>query len=49
VADAVLDYVAAGVSTLVICGHNPEADAADDATIIRLVREQAEGGGRLVA
>jgi alkanesulfonate monooxygenase len=41
VAEALLDYVAIGVSTLLIRGYDREADAADYATIIRLVREQA--------
>jgi alkanesulfonate monooxygenase len=41
VAEALLDYVAIGVSTLLIRGYDREADAADYATIITLVREQA--------
>jgi alkanesulfonate monooxygenase len=41
VAEALLDYVALGVSTLLIRGYDPEADAADYASIIGLVREQA--------
>ena len=41
VAEALLDYVAIGVSTLLIRGYDPEADAADYAAIIGLVREQA--------
>ena len=43
VAEALLDYVALGVSTLLIRGYDPEADAADYANVIRLVREQADG------
>ena len=39
--EAPLDYVALGVSTLLIRGYDPEADAAHYASIIRLVREQA--------
>jgi alkanesulfonate monooxygenase len=35
-----LDYVAIGVTTLLIRGYDPEADAADYATIIKLVRQQ---------
>src|SRR5450755_1695383 len=49
VAEALLDYVALGVSTLLIRGYDPEADAADYASIIRLVREQASGDRSLVA
>ena len=41
VAEALLDYVAIGVSTLLIRGYHREADAADYATIITLVRERA--------
>jgi alkanesulfonate monooxygenase len=42
VAEALLDYVAIGATTLLIRGYDPEEDAADYATIIRLVREQAD-------
>jgi alkanesulfonate monooxygenase len=42
VAEALLDYVALGVTTLLIRGYDPEADAADYAEIIRLVREQTD-------
>ena len=41
VAGALLDYVAIGVSTLLIRGCDREADAAGYATIITLVRERA--------
>lgn len=41
VAEALLDYVAIGVTTLLINGYEPERDAADSARIISLVREQA--------
>jgi alkanesulfonate monooxygenase len=40
VAEALLDYVALGVTTLLIRGYDPEADAADYASIIALVRAQ---------
>jgi len=40
IAEALLDYVAIGVTTLLIRGYDPEADAADYATIIKLVRQQ---------
>jgi alkanesulfonate monooxygenase len=40
VAEALLDYVAIGVTTLLINGYVPEDDAADAARIIALVREQ---------
>jgi alkanesulfonate monooxygenase len=40
IAEALLDYVAIGVTTLLIRGYDPEADAADYATIIELVRQQ---------
>jgi alkanesulfonate monooxygenase len=43
VAEALLDYVGIGVTTLLIRGYDPEADAADYAEIIRLVRAQAGG------
>jgi alkanesulfonate monooxygenase len=42
VAEALLDYVALGVSTLLIRGFTPLADARDYGTLIRLVREQAD-------
>jgi alkanesulfonate monooxygenase len=41
IAEALLDYVAIGVSTLLIRGYDPEGDAADYARIITLVRDQA--------
>jgi alkanesulfonate monooxygenase len=41
VAESLLDYVAIGVSTLLIRGYDPERDAADYARIINLVRDQA--------
>lgn len=41
VADAILAHVAAGASTLQLCGYEPEADGTACATVIRLVREQA--------
>jgi alkanesulfonate monooxygenase len=41
IAESLLDYVAIGVSTLLIRGYDPEGDAADYARIIRLVRDQA--------
>jgi alkanesulfonate monooxygenase len=40
IAEALLDYVAIGVTTLLIRGYDPEEDAADYATIIDLVRQQ---------
>jgi alkanesulfonate monooxygenase len=40
IAEALLDYVAIGVTTLLIRGYDPEGDAIDYATIIGLVREQ---------
>jgi alkanesulfonate monooxygenase len=40
IADALLDYVAIGVSTLLIRGYDPEGDATDYARIIKLVRDQ---------
>jgi alkanesulfonate monooxygenase len=40
IAEALLEYVAIGVSTLLIRGYAPEEDAADYARIIRLVRDQ---------
>ena len=40
IAEALLDYVAIGVTTLLIRGYDPEEDAADYATIIELVRQQ---------
>jgi alkanesulfonate monooxygenase len=42
VAEALLEYVALGVSTLLIRGFTPLADARDYATLVRLVREQAD-------
>jgi alkanesulfonate monooxygenase len=42
VAEALLDYVAIGLSTLLIRGYHREADAADYATIITLARERAD-------
>jgi alkanesulfonate monooxygenase len=41
VAESLLDYVAIGVSTLLIRGYDPEADVAGYARVIRLVRERA--------
>jgi alkanesulfonate monooxygenase len=40
IAESLLDYVAIGVSTLLIRGYDPEGDAADYARIIKLVRDQ---------
>jgi alkanesulfonate monooxygenase len=40
IAESLLDYVAIGVSTLLIRGYDPEGDAADYARIINLVRDQ---------
>jgi alkanesulfonate monooxygenase len=40
IAEALLDYVAIGVTTLLIRGYDPEGDAIDYANIIGLVREQ---------
>jgi alkanesulfonate monooxygenase len=40
IAEALLDYVAIGATTLLIRGYDPESDAADYAKIIKLVREQ---------
>jgi alkanesulfonate monooxygenase len=40
IAEALLDYVAIGATTLLIRGYDPEDDAADYAKIIKLVREQ---------
>ncbi|MEU6676216.1 LLM class flavin-dependent oxidoreductase [Streptomyces sp. NPDC046925] len=42
VAESLLDYVGLGVSTLLIRGFSPLADARDYGTLIRLVRDQAE-------
>ncbi|MFE6158439.1 LLM class flavin-dependent oxidoreductase [Streptomyces sp. NPDC056486] len=42
VAESLLDYVALGVSTLLIRGFSPLADARDYGTLVRLVRDQAE-------
>ena len=40
IAEALLDYVAIGVTTLLIRGYDPEGDAADYVRIIELVRNQ---------
>jgi alkanesulfonate monooxygenase len=40
IAEALLDYVAIGVTTVLIRGYDPESDAADYAKIIRVVRAQ---------
>ncbi|MCK9897306.1 LLM class flavin-dependent oxidoreductase [Frankia sp. AgB32] len=40
VAESLVDYVGVGVSTLLIRGFDPVADARDYGTLIRLVREQ---------
>ena len=40
VAESLLDYVAVGATTLLIRGYDPLADAADYASLIRLVHEQ---------
>ena len=42
VAQALLRYVELGVSTLLIRGFTPLADARDYGTLVRLVREQAD-------
>jgi alkanesulfonate monooxygenase len=42
IAEALLDYVAIGVTTLLINGYVPEEDAADCARIIALARDQAD-------
>ncbi|GAA2011047.1 LLM class flavin-dependent oxidoreductase [Catenulispora yoronensis] len=42
VAESLLDYVALGVSTLLIRGFSPLADARDYGNLVRLVREQAD-------
>ena len=39
IAEALLDYVAIGVSTLLIRGYDPEGDATDYARVIKLVRD----------
>jgi alkanesulfonate monooxygenase len=51
IAESLLDYVALGVTTLLIRGYDREGDAADYANIIRLVREQepAAAGSALAA
>jgi alkanesulfonate monooxygenase len=49
VADALLDYVHIGVSTLLIRGYAPEEDAVDYATIISLVRDQVDGRRQALA
>ncbi len=41
-AQALLRYVDLGVSTLLIRGFTPLADARDYGTLVRLVREQAD-------
>ena len=43
VAEALLDYVALGVSTLLIRGFSPLDDARDYGNLVRLVRAQHEG------
>ncbi|MEY9929849.1 alkanesulfonate monooxygenase [Catenulispora sp. GP43] len=43
VAEALLDYVALGVSTLLIRGFSPLQDARDYGDLVRLVRAQHEG------
>jgi alkanesulfonate monooxygenase len=43
VAESLLDYVALGVSTLLIRGFAPLEDARDYGNLVRLVREQHEG------
>ncbi|MBM9508123.1 LLM class flavin-dependent oxidoreductase [Actinacidiphila acididurans] len=43
VAESLLDYVALGVSTLLIRGFRPLADARDYGSLVKLVREQADG------
>ena len=48
IAQALLDYIEAGVSTLLIGGCDTEADAADWSIIIGLVREQCQGRRCLV-
>jgi alkanesulfonate monooxygenase len=42
IAEALLDYVAIGVTTLLIRGYFPEEDAADYARIIALVRDRTD-------
>ncbi|MEY9855985.1 alkanesulfonate monooxygenase [Catenulispora sp. GAS73] len=42
VAESLLDYVALGVSTLLIRGFSPLDDARDYGNLVRLVREQAD-------
>jgi alkanesulfonate monooxygenase SsuD/methylene tetrahydromethanopterin reductase-like flavin-dependent oxidoreductase (luciferase family) len=42
VAQALLRYAGLGVSTLLIRGFTPLADARDYGTLVRLVREQAD-------
>jgi alkanesulfonate monooxygenase len=42
VAESLLDYVALGVSTLLIRGFDPLADARDYGNLVRLVREQTD-------
>ena len=43
VAESLLDYVALGVSTLLIRGFSPLEDAHDYGNLVRLVREQHQG------
>src|SRR5258708_12275 len=40
IAEALLDYVAIGVSTLLIRGYDPVGDATNYARLIKLVRDQ---------
>jgi alkanesulfonate monooxygenase len=49
VAMALVAHVAAGASSLLINGYDPQADAADHAAVIRLVRERVQDGRCLVA
>ena len=42
VADALLDYVALGVSTLLIRGYQPYKDALDYRNLIRLMRARMD-------
>jgi alkanesulfonate monooxygenase len=44
VAESLLDYVGLGVSTLLIRGFSPLADARDYGTLVRLVRERTLAG-----
>ena len=47
VAESLLDYVALGVSTLLIRGFSPLEDARDYGNLVRLVREQADSVGQV--